>query len=315
MAGVLSAGAEWELVSTAGRVTAEGVVAAPDGDLYLVDITTSPPHDRIGGTIYRFNPVSGETTNYLEPSGLTLGLHFDRDGMMWMAQGGYGGGRALAKHDLTTKTTTVVTDNYRGRRFLGCNDLTSDAQGRIFFTDCLIMAPEPPELPHAVYRYDPDGTLHQLITDIVRPNGIEVSPDGSRLYVAITNSPRIKVNPHAPKEDRFGTVRGAVAVYDLDRNGNVSNGRLFYRNDEAMADGMTMDTDGNLYVALFDPPQRAVVAINPAGQVIETFPLPERGNTNQLGFGRGVDAHVLYLTTGHPWQLFRIATNRTGHYF
>jgi hypothetical protein len=48
--------------------------------------------------------------------------------------------------------------------------------------------------------------------------------------------------------------------------------------------------------------------------VIQEFPLPDVGLTTQLGFGRGEDAHTLYLTTGVPWGLWRITTLRTGFY-
>jgi len=81
-----------------------------------------------------------------------------------------------------------------------------------------------------------------------------------------------------------------------------------------MADGMAMDTDGNLYVALHNNPNRAIVALDPSGKVIQEFPLPESGLTTQLAFGRGDDAKTLYVTTANPWGLWRISTLRTGFY-
>jgi sugar lactone lactonase YvrE len=59
-------------------------------------------------------------------------------------------------------------------------------------------------------------------------------------------------------------------------------------------------------------PNRAIVALDPNGKVIQEFPLPDVGLTTQLGFGRGEDAHTLYLTTGVAWGLWRITTLRTG---
>ena len=141
-----------------------------------------------------------------------------------------------------------------------------------------------------------------------------MSPDGKRLYVADSVADRLKPNPKGPTHDRFGITRGGVAVYDLSPEGNISNGRLFYRSEFAMADGMTMDTDGNLYVALHDNPNRAIVALDPSGKVIQEFPLPESGLTTQLAFGRGGDAKTLYVTTAIPWGLWRITTSRTGFY-
>jgi sugar lactone lactonase YvrE len=53
--GVLPEDAKWQKVSSAGRAFGEGVVAAKDGSLYLVDITAALP-DNPGGTIYRYDP-------------------------------------------------------------------------------------------------------------------------------------------------------------------------------------------------------------------------------------------------------------------
>ena len=52
---VLPEGAKWEKISSAGRAFGEGVVAAKDGSLYLVDLTAALP-DNPGGTIYRHDP-------------------------------------------------------------------------------------------------------------------------------------------------------------------------------------------------------------------------------------------------------------------
>ncbi|MGZ5805217.1 MAG: SMP-30/gluconolactonase/LRE family protein [Xanthobacteraceae bacterium] len=193
-------------------------------------------------------------------------------------------------------------------------------EGRIYFTDARFGQAEEPELPNSVYRLDPDGKVTRISLDLQRPNGIEVSPDGKRLYVADTIADRFKANPHGPATDKFGITRGGVVVYDLAADGGISNGRLFWRSEVALADGMAMDTDGNLYVALHDNPARQIVALDPGGRVIQEFPLPDVGPapaiglTTQLGFGRGDDAGTLYLTTGAPWGLYRIKTTKKGFY-
>jgi gluconolactonase len=301
---VLPVGATWEKVSEAGKVFGEGVVAAPDGSLYLVDL--APP-----GTLFRFDPRRGETTVVASPSGMANGLHIGRDGDLLVCKGAPGGA-GVFKRNLATGAETLLAGTYGGRKLIAPNDITTDDAGRIYFTDARFNQVDEPDLPNSVYRLDPDGRLTLLTAQIGRPNGIEVSPDNRRLYVAVTIAARLKPNPHNGP-DGFGITKGGVVVYDLATDGSISNGRVFYRTEVALADGMAMDTDDNLYVAFHDHPNRLVIALDPDGKVIQEFPLPE-GLTTQLGFGRGDDARSLYLTTGVPWGLYRISTNRTGFY-
>src|SRR6267378_4838003 len=79
---IIGEGAKFEEVSRAGKVFAEGVVAAKDGKVYLTEMhhkaLIKGPNP--GGTIYRYDPVSGETVNFMEPSGNAVGLHVDKNG-------------------------------------------------------------------------------------------------------------------------------------------------------------------------------------------------------------------------------------------
>ena len=172
----------------------------------------------------------------------------------------------------------------------------------------------------ALYRVDPDGKITQIISDLWRPNGIEVSPDGKRLYVAVSGSRSLPTNPNGPAKDRFDvpSTGGQIVAYDLDALGNVSNPRLFYRSEEVSPDGMAMDVQGNLYVAMHSGNPKArkvdIVVLDPDGRLLERFPDPGEGLTTQLGFGRGADAGSLYVTTAFPIRLYRIKTVRRGHY-
>jgi gluconolactonase len=223
------------------------------------------------------------------------------------------------RRNLATGEMRVVANAYQGKHLNGANDCTSDGQGRIYFTDARYGGNEPMELPNAVYRVDPDGKVTQFPTDIVRPNGIEVSPGGSRLFISASNTARLPTNPNGPAQDRFGITAGGVAVYDLDASGNISNGKLFYRNDELGTDGMTMDTAGNLYIAAHNgnasAPKGDVIVLGPDGKLIQHIALPQPMVSTNLGFGRGNDANSLYLTAAYPWRLYRINTVKRGHYF
>ena len=321
--GILDPGAKWEEISRAGRVFGEGVVAAKDGRLYISDIfpTAAVKENNPGGTIWRYDPATGQAEKYMEPSGMANGLHVDKDGDLIITQGADTGGRAVLRRNLATGATTVVANAYQGKKLNSPNDVTSDAQGRLYFTDARYISMDPMELPNAVYRVDRDGKITQLIADLWRPNGIEVSPDGKRLYVADNGSKQLPINPVGPAKDRFDVPSGGggVVAYDLDAQGNVSNGRMILRNEEISPDGMAMDSDGNLYVAMHNgnpkTPMADIVVLNPAGEVIERLTAPAGMLNTQLGFGRGADAGTLYMTRALPWGLYRIKTVRRGHYF
>jgi gluconolactonase len=316
-------GAKWEEVSRAGLVTSEGVVADRDGFVYVSDITRPDEvkENNPGGTIWRYDPRTRQTVKLMEPSGMANGLHVDRNGDLLIAQESeMNGGRAIMRRTLRTGQMSVVANRYGGKKLNSPNDVTSDAQGRVYFTDARYFGPEPIELPNAIYRADPDGKVVQLATDIFRPNGIEVSPDGRRLYVSASNLPaRLVRNPLGPKEDRYGLKLGGVVVYDLDSAGNVSNGRVFYRNDSLITDGMAMDTEGNLYVCAHngarEPAQGSIVVLDPDGKILREIAPPEGFRPGNVGFGRGADAGSLYVTTLFRWRLFRMDTNRRGHYW
>ncbi|MDF2114527.1 SMP-30/gluconolactonase/LRE family protein [Roseiarcaceae bacterium H3SJ34-1] len=295
-------------MASGGEGTAEGVNAGKDGVIYFDDLT--PP-----GKIFRYDPRTGKTEEVMSPSNMTNGMHVDRNGDLLLAQG-LPGSQMLAKRNLATGQVTKLADAYEGKRLISPNDVTSDAKGRIYFTDGRFNQTAEPESPNAVYRLDPDGKLARLTTDVGRPNGIEVSPDGNRLYVAVTALAHLKPNPLNNGGDKFGITKGGIVAYDLNSDGEISNGRTFYRTDKAASDGTAMDVAGNLYTAANDRSNGAkeIVVIAPDGKVLQELPLPAEGLPVQLGFGRGEDGATLYLSTAAPWGLWKIKTNQKGFY-
>ena len=136
----------------------------------------------------------------------------------------------------------------------------------------------------------------------------------------LLTSRALPTNPNGPATDKFGITSGGIVAYDLDKAGNISNGRLFFQSEDGIGpDGMAMDSEGNLYVALHNgnrvAPKSDIVVISPAGKVLQHLPTPGVGLTTNLAFGRGAESHTLYLTTGAPFGLFRIQTLKKGHYW
>lgn len=203
--------------------------------------------------IYKWT-VEGGTELYLTPSGYTQdtprggelgsnGLLLDPDGHLVLCQHG---DRRMAKMDapLDAPKPEYVTlaDGYKGKKLNSPNDAVYKSNGDLYFTD-------PPygleknvndplkEIPfQGVYRVTPDGEVTLLLDSLTRPNGIAFLPDEKTIIIA--NSDPGKVHWYA---------------YDVDDQGLLRNGRIFFDASEAsksapgMPDGLKVDDQGNVF--------------------------------------------------------------------
>ena len=162
------AGAKLERIFDGGCMLTEGVAAGHDGMIYFSDITFTkfckdPSGKYLAGRqhleVRPARPV--ETTIFRSPSGMSNGIKFDRDGNMIAALGADYGGRMLVKTDMKTGKSYILTGLYNGRPYNALNDITIDEKGRIYFTDPRYLGHEPiVQDGFAVYRLDPDGSVH-----------------------------------------------------------------------------------------------------------------------------------------------------------
>jgi gluconolactonase len=252
---VLPADAKLDRVFDGGCTLTEGVATSPDGMVYFSDITfTQRCKDPSGqyaqaGNIWKYDPKTKQATIFRSPSGMSNGMKFDAQGNLIIAEGADFGGRRLTKTDMKTGKSYILTGLYNGQPYNALNDLTIDEKGRIYFTDPRYLGWEPMNQPvQAVYRLDPDGKVTRLITDAGKPNGIQVSPDQKTLYVLAHDN-----GAHDFLEKGETSEKGLMAcvAYALGADGTVSNRRLLVNwlpNDGG--DGMTIDEEGNLYIAV-----------------------------------------------------------------
>ncbi len=144
------------------------------------------------------------------------------------------GARAVTRIE-TDGRTTLLADRYHEKRLNSPNDLVIRSEGTIYFTDPtygLRNGTEGKELPfQGLYRITPDGALDLLADDFEMPNGLALSPNQRRLYVADTD-------------------RRHIRVFDLRADGRLADGRVFaeLNSDEAgWTDGMKVDSRENVY--------------------------------------------------------------------
>ncbi len=308
-----------------GITLSEGVAVAPDGMVYFSDITFShisrlEDGSIHAGHIWMYDPGNGKTKIFRSPSGMSNGIKFDANGDMILALGADFGGRSVIRTDMQTGMSYVIAGLYEGRPFNSPNDITIDERGRIYFSDPRYMGHEPIDQPLvAVYRIDPDGTIERIITDAGKANGVCVSPDQKTLYVVsnengATAIDRIAV-PGASSQPDKGTVplrKGQMALlaYDLHADGTATFRDVIadYSPFDG-PDGLVCDRDGNLYVAVRAENRPGIVVYAPSGE--EQAYIPTEVPTN-VGFGRGDDSNLLYITAGK--SLYRIRLNRHGYH-
>jgi gluconolactonase len=320
---IVPAGAKIEKLFES-HVLTEGVSVAPDGMVYFSEITFShKARDEQGaieaGHIWRFDPATNKTAIFRSPSGMSNGIKFDAAGNMIVAEGADYGGRRVTRTDMKTGKSYIIAGQFDGRPFNAPNDITIDEKGRIYFSDPRYLGHEPIDQPvMAVYRIDTDGSIHRIITDAGKPNGVAVSPDQKTLYVVsndngATGFERLNsgVATQADKVDvplRKGHM--ALMAYDLAADGSARFRKTLV--DYAPfdgPDGLVVDKDGNLYVAVRAENRPGICVYSPDGSELAYFKTEVPTN---VGFGRGPEAKTLYITAGS--SLYRIRLNREGYH-
>lgn len=129
----------------------------------------------------------------------------------------------------------------------------------------------------ALYRVDPDGSVHRMLDSVIVSNGIAFSPDGKTLYFTDTR-------------------RHTTWHFDLELDdGTLSNRRVFADHTATgeRPDGACVDADGCIWIAFFAG--RRVVRCRPDGTIDLTVPMPVTNPTCAC-FG-GNDLRTLYVTT------------------
>ncbi|HZB14925.1 MAG TPA: SMP-30/gluconolactonase/LRE family protein [Chryseolinea sp.] len=204
----------------------------------------------------------------------------------------------------------VLADKYEGKSIDGPNDVVTDAKGGFYFTDPqFTMEPTKFQPGRAVYYVSPDGKITRLVepNEFAMPNGIVLSPDGKTLYInnCYDNESWFPVNS---EKDNF------VWAYDVGAEGTISNGRKFAqlfltgnvldrKGRSSSADGMAIDTQGNLYVATY----YGVQIFNSKGNFVGMINLPSFPVS--LCFG-DTDMKTLYIVSYS--KVYKIRTNMEG---
>jgi len=206
----------------------------------------------------------GKLTVLRENSNGANGLTFDHQGRLLTCENG--------KVTRTEKDgqVTVLASTGLGRP----NDLVYSIDGSIYFTD----------LPKSrVYQITRKGELRVAAEDGVAPNGVALSPNQQRLYVA-------------------DSKERVIRAYDVAGDGALRNGKKFA---ECRCDGLKTDERGNVWIAS----NGGIRVFDSSGAELGVVNVPEEPSNCNWGSGFR-DLYVTAVTSVYLIQT-RVPGTRT----
>jgi sugar lactone lactonase YvrE len=248
----------------------EGPTVDAGGNIFAVNFAEQ-------GTIGKVSPEGkGEVFVRLPGESVGNGIVVDSSGTMFVAD--YVGHNVL-RVDPKARSVEVFAHEPRMNQ---PNDLAIAPDDTIYASD-----PKWADGTGQVWRVSTSGEVSLASPDMGTTNGIEVSPDGDRLYVN-------------------ESVQRNIWMFPIEADGTLGEKRLFARFPDFGFDGMRCDVEGNLYVTRHG--KGTVVILSPEGEVLREVDVLGKSPTN-LCFG-GPDGRTVYVTEVEHSRLvsFRVET-------
>jgi gluconolactonase len=296
-------------IIAAGLEFPEGPVALADGSVLVTEIAA--------GTLARVSP-DGTIARIAHLGGGPNGAAIGPDGAVYVCNNGgsfsfhrqdgllvfgleappaYSGGR-IDRVDLSTREVTTLYRACGDRPLRGPNDLVFDETGGFWFTDHGIRTERTSDRTGVFYARHDGSSITEKIFPLDSPNGIALSPDGSRLYVAETQVGRIWY------WDLEGPGRIAASADGAFHPGKLLYGAPAY----ALFDSMKVDGEG--WVCQATLIEGGITPIAPDGQTVETLPLSDPMITN-FCFG-GPANRTAFITCSGTEHLIAVDWPRAG---
>jgi len=253
----------------------EGPAVDFAGNLYAVNFNEQ-------GTIGKVDSNGkGEVFVKLPGKSVGNGIRFDQQGDMYIAD--YVGHNVF-QIKKGAKTPMVWAHNPEMSQ---PNDLAIAPNGTIYLSD-----PNWAEGTGRIWMVGPEREIILLEKNMGTTNGIEVSPDGKKLYVN-------------------ESVQRTIWQYDIQADGGIANKSKFTNFDDFGMDGMRCDAYGNLYVTRYE--KGTVVVLSPAGQPIHEIQLKGKKPSN-ITFG-GTDGKTCFVTLADRGCVESFRAENPGAYY
>lgn len=280
-----------------------GAAIGPDGCIYICNsggfswlpiklpkqtlwITGDLPKDYIGGSIDKVNLQTGTVEKLY--SKCSTGRRLDMSTMQWKEQ--------------------TLSPAFQLR---GPDDLVFDETGGMWITDWGKSTERSRDITGIYYATADGKSITQMIFPLNAPNGIALSPDGKRLYTVETYTRRILYwELSAP-----GVIKPNPESFD-------GTYLLMSLPGQEILDSMSVDIEGNLYIATMLPKGNnpcsngGISVVSPKGQLLEFIeinisddffaPLP-----SNICFG-GKDNKTAFITLGASGALVKVKMKVAG---
>ncbi|REJ74873.1 MAG: SMP-30/gluconolactonase/LRE family protein [Acidobacteria bacterium] len=296
---------DFELVAE-GLEFPEGPIACPDGSVVLVEIAA--------GRLTRVL-ADGSKEVVAELGGGPNGAAFGPDGRIYVCNNGgfewrrvdgrlYPGHQAvdyvtgsIRAVDPATGEVELLYTECELNPLRGPNDIVFDAAGGFWFTDHGKTRTRERDRTGLFYALPDGSSIREMAFPLNAPNGVGLSPEGDRVYVAETETGRVfywnlvgpgEIDPH-PRSPHGGHFLCGLPGLQ-------------------MFDSLAVEQSGNVCVATLI--RGGVTVISPQGEVLEQ-PRTDDPLTTNLCFG-GEDLRTAYVTLSSTGRLVKARWPRPG---
>lgn len=270
----------------------EGPVFDRNGNLLFVEV--------FGGSVFKLTPDK-QLSTVLGPNKLgSAGLAIHKDGRIFIAcLGDFKKGSVVAIKPDGSGMQTIIPES---KGYL-VDDLVFDNKGGFYFTDFRGMSTDP---RGGVYYVSPDyKTITPVLPNLAIANGVALSPDGKTLWTDETAANRL----HRVSLADATTIAPFGTSVPYRFTGNLG------------PDSMRVDSEGNVYVAMYD--QGRVLVFNKNGNPIGQILLPgrDRGhNMRSTSMAIKPGTNDMYIVTndwdgGEGSQIFTCKAFGKGLYY
>jgi len=261
------------------KVLLEGLIFSEGPRWHQGKLWFSDMHDRKIFTV----DLEGNKCLVHSAAGDTSGLGFDTDGSLLFVSMD---DRKLMR--LRAGEVSTVADLSNQASF-HCNDMITDQQGRSYvgnFGFDLHGGAE--RCATNLLKVDADGTVTEVATDLLFPNGMVITADHSTLIVAETFAARL-------------------TAFDIAADGSLSNRRLWANIAPAVPDGICLDQEGAIWVA--SPATGEVIRVLAGGEISQRLKPSSNVFACMLG---GDDGRTLFALTADESSPALMQGRRSG---